>query len=44
LHDKDEKQVAIAINALAILNEHYGPTKLEKHNEIIRSFTELGES
>lgn len=44
LHDKDESQVSRAITALAILNEHYGPTKLEKHNEIIRNFSELGES
>lgn len=44
MHDKDESQVSRAILALAILNEHYGPTKLEKHNEIVRNFSELGES
>lgn len=44
LHDKDEQQVARAINALAILIEFYGPSKLEKQSNVIREFEELGES
>ena len=44
LNDNEEAQVSRAINALAVLNEYYGPIKLEKHNELVRNLSTVGET